>query len=435
MPNVIIISSKKDKNSFLEDFLSFWLIKENFRVEVYERNDDFIIRDEDIIIILQDDGVDGYINCLSRKNYTVLLNFYYNGTVYELPNFCNVDVRIKEWVLDEETIPSSFNYTCIDDFKKEILNIIKTKTKKYINLINPGSVTAYDINKFYGNIYKIDNEKKIFTSNKNLRDISDDFSPLNYEKKVNIYIPVYYRPEKTKKCIDSIKKLAQNSAYDVKIYVGDNNTKLEEMKKFLKECGLYVYFSEKNIGKASIVNHLHKNARKCDYIFSIDGDMYYDHSLVKKEYQKYNIFDRMIECLEKTDQTGLVSSFQYVQSEHWFNGTIKIIKEKNFNIGITNTGIGIAGGCIVMRSKDWKNIGGYKENHDIYTGDDSILTYNVKRHLNKKCAVLMDLGMVHPRPEEEEKGYTEWKRKSWMRDNVSFIKDNYKGSNTKGYYD
>ena len=43
--------------------------------------------------------------------------------------------------------------------------------------------------------------------------------------------------------------------------------------------------------------------------------------------------------------------------------------------------------------------------------------------------------MVHPPPEEDEKGYSEWKRKSWMRDNVSFIKDNYKGTNKKGYFD
>ena len=47
----------------------------------------------------------------------------------------------------------------------------------------------------------------------------------------------------------------------------------------------------------------------------------------------------------------------------------------------------------------------------------------------------MDIGMVHPPPEEDEKGYSEWKRKSWMRDNVSFIKDNYKGTNKKGYFD
>ena len=375
MTRVVIISSKRDKKSFLEDFLSFWLRREKIRIEIYEKDDDLNLKDDDILIILQDDNIDKFINNINSKYYTILINFYYNSKNYNLHNFCNIDIRIKKWILEREKIPNFFNYTCIENFKKELVNIIKNRRKKYINLINPGKVSAYDVNQYYGNIYKISNEEEIFTPNDKLRNISNDFEILKCDKKVNIYIPVYYRLNKAIKCIESIKKLAQNSKYDIKIHVGDNNTKLDKMKEYLKNSGVYVYFSDKNIGKASIINLLHSKARVCDYIFSIDGDMYYDENLIKPENRKYNIFDQMIECLEKTDDTGLVSSFQYIQSEHWFNGTIKVIQEKKFNIGITKTGIGIAGGCVVLRQKDWKTIGGYKENHDIYTGDDSILTY------------------------------------------------------------
>jgi len=436
MTKVVIISSEKDKKEFLENFLVFWLIKEKIKIEIYDKTDEIDLNEDDILLILQDDKIDNFIEKTSRLNYTILLNFYYNETKYNLNNFCNIDIRLKKMIMERKKIPSFFNYTCMEEFKKEFLDIVKNRRKKYINLINPGKVSAYDINQYYNNIYKVDTTEEICMSNDNLRNISKDYvENLNYNKKVNIYIPVYYRLNKTIKCINSIKKLAQNSKYDIKIYIGDNNTKTEKMKEFLKNCGLYVFFSEKNLGKASIVNLLDKKSRSCDYIFSIDGDMYYDENLVNIIHRKYNILDRMIECLEKTENTGLVSSSQYVQSEHWFNGTIKIIEERKFKIGITTTGIGIAGGCIVMREKDWKKIGGYKENYDIYTGDDSILTYNVPRVLFKKCAILMDMGMVHPPPEEDEKGYTEWKRKSWARDNVSFIKDNYKGSNKTGYFD
>jgi len=95
---------------------------------------------------------------------------------------------------------------------------------------------------------------------------------LKETKKINIYVPTYYRFEKTKSSIEDIIKLSKESSHDVKIYIGDNNTKIPEMKnwlKSLKEDNLEVYFSEKNIGKGMIVNYLDKNiARKdVDYIF------------------------------------------------------------------------------------------------------------------------------------------------------------------------
>lgn len=435
MSNIIIISSKEDTNSEIENFLFFWLKKNNYRIHIYEKCDEFNYEKDYIFIVLQDKNIQNYISSIDEKNYILLINFYQTDNKIIRNNFCSLNIRLLDRFLDNDRIPPKFNYTCIEDFKKIVLQIIKDKRKKYISFFNPGEVLAYDINQFYNKAYKIGKENVLFEPYSNLRNISNDFKTLDCDKKVNIYIPVYYRLKKTINCLESIKRLAENSIYDIKIYVGDNNTKLPEMNQYLKNCGLNVYFSPENLGKAGIINKIHSNARKCNYIFSIDGDMCYDPELIKPEFRKYNLFDKMIECLEKTKNTGLVSSFQYIQSEHWFNGTIKKIKERGFNIGITNTGIGIAGGCVVLREKDWKTIGGYKQNHDIYTGDDSILTYKIYRHLHKKCAIYMDMGMVHPPPEEEEKGYSEWKKKSWMRDNVSFIKDDYKGSNKKGYYD
>ena len=196
MTRVVIISSKRDKKSFLEEFLSFWLRKENFRIEIYEKDDDLNLKDNDILIILQDDNIDKFVNNINSKYYTIFINFYYNSKNYNLHNFCNIDIRIKKWILEREKIPNFFNYTCIENFKKELVNIIKNRRKKYVNLINPGKVSAYDVNQYYGNIYKISNEEEIFTPNDKLRDISNDFNILKYDKKVNIYIPVYYRLNK-----------------------------------------------------------------------------------------------------------------------------------------------------------------------------------------------------------------------------------------------
>lgn len=255
-------------------------------------------------------------------------------------------------------------------------------------------------------------------------------------KKVHIYMPTYYRLKKTKKSINSIIELMITSDHHIKLFIGDNNSKNEEMHQWLigvnKIGNVKVYFSDKNLGKANMVNKLHKenNTEDVEYIFSIDSDMQ------KPKDADYNTLDKMIEILENCDNVGLVSSNQQESCHHWFNRTVYPLKVGKYNLGFTSNGIGIAGGCIVMKATDWNFLGGYKEDHDIYTGDDSILTYNVERKLCKDPVVAMNYYMLHPGVEdEEEKGYQEWKNKSWIRDNVKFIDDNYKGSNKKGYWD
>lgn len=261
-------------------------------------------------------------------------------------------------------------------------------------------------------------------------------------KKVHIYMPTYYRFNKTKKSINSIIELMATSEHHMKLFIGDNNSKNEEMQQWLESINkignVKVYFSDKNLGKANMVNKLHKdnysedidNLNYAEYIFSIDSDMQ------KPKDMKYNTLDKMIEVLDNCDNIGLVSSNQQDCCHHWFNRTVYPLKIGKYKLGFTTNGIGIAGGCIVMKAVDWNFLGGYKEDHDIYTGDDSILTYNVERKLCKDPVVAMDYYMLHPGVEDdEEKGYQEWKNKSWMKDNVKFVNDNYKGSNTKGYWD
>ena len=143
----------------------------------------------------------------------------------------------------------------------------------------------------------------------------------------------------------------------------------------------------------------------------------------------------MIDCLERCDNVGLVSSNQKDCNQHWFTRGVIQYQERGFSVGYSADWVGVAGGCIVLRSEDWEAIGGYKENHDIYTGDDGILTYNISRKLGKRVLVCCDAELLHPKPGEDEKGYNEWKAKSWQRDKLNFIKDNYTGSNKKGYYD
>ena len=89
------------------------------------------------------------------------------------------------------------------------------------------------------------------------------------------------------------------------------------------------YFSEQNVGKANIVNYLHKNARKCDYIFSIDSDMYSN--------EEINTLDFMIDILKTEFNIGIVSSNQYELPQHWFDTHIKVIEGRQCVAAFTFT--------------------------------------------------------------------------------------------------
>ena len=419
-------------NDYLEENLLYYLKKvENSIVQYFEYDDSNIKGDK--IIFVCDKWDPKYLQNISAGRKIYILTKDLNLHLDRL-NTLICKIKPLEDILNDmwkkSIIPENFNASLTENALEKFVSMVVSDSIGFFNLINPGIIKAQDVVNFYNVNKKITfiKEHIIPYSHPELIDISDRFLPTN-NKIVNVYIPVYYRFNKTKNCIESIRKAASESSYDVKLYIGDNNTKLETMKNWLKNIEEEVFFSSKNIGKANIVNKMHSISRKCDYIFSIDGDMCADNT------KDYNIFDSMIMCLEKGENVGLVSSFQYGQCEHWFNGTIQVEKSNNIYLGFSKSGIGIAGGCIVMKTKDWDKIGGYKENHDIYTGDDGILTYKVYRYLNKVCAVSMDYGMIHPGPEEDEKGYLEWKRKRWQKDNLNFLKDNYTGSVKKGYYD
>lgn len=336
---------------------------------------------------------------------------------------------ILDHAYEKKELPVSFNASTIDNIMPVLFNALVKRKIGLHQIVDPGLYRSEDIINFYGlsDIKLLDS--RILKSTQELENTID----FNKERKlVNIYIPTYYRLGKTKKSIESIITSSKKSKYDIKIYLGDNNTKLEDMKTWLqnldKEENISVLFSEENKGKANMINRLHRQARKCDYVFNIDSDMVV-------EDQKHHPFDRMIECLEKCDNVGLVSSNQKDCNQHWFERGVCRGQERGFSIGYSPDWVGVAGGCIVLRNEDWEKIGGYKENHDIYTGDDGILTYNISRKLGKRVLVCVDAELLHPRPGEDEKGYTEWKAKSWQRDQLKFIKDSYTGENKKGYYD
>lgn len=323
----------------------------------------------------------------------------------------------------------TFSFSMLEEVSNQIANNFKPG---YHTMINPGIITTNQILDFY-NLENCDTKGTSEYDMKGNWNIGlspvEDFFTESFEKKVNIYLPTYYRFKKTKESIESILEDIQKSQYDVKVYIGDNNTKDSEMRDWLSSLRsekVEVYFSEKNIGKGMIVNHLYRNSRKCDYLFSIDSDM---------KVETENFVDSMLFYLTRIQNCGLISSEQSGLSQHWWNrGVVKDTRE-GFQVGYSPQGIGVAGGCLCLRKIDWEAVGMYRENHDIYTGDDGILTYNIQNKLGKDVLISCDCKLFHPLIEKEEEDYAKWKMESWQRDQLKFLKEGYVGSNKKGFYD
>lgn len=333
------------------------------------------------------------------------------------------------------TTNCSLSFSMLEEVTSQIANNFKPG---FYNMINPGVITRDVISQYYDFPVTegVGEPETVIKGNWKfgLSPIEDFFTE-SFEKKVNVYIPTYYRFEKTKESIESILNDLEKSQYDVMVYIGDNNTKDSKMRDWLSSLSrnqgdskvkLKVYFGEKNIGKGMMVNHLYRNSRKCHYLFSIDSDM---------KVETENFVDKMLFHLTRIQNCGVISAEQSGLSQHWWGRGVVEETREGMKVGFSSEGIGVAGGCLCLRTVDWISAGMYRENHDIYTGDDGILTYNVQKKLGKDVLISKGCVMFHPPPVEEEKGYTEWKMKSWQRDQLKFLKEGYTGSNTKGYYD
>jgi hypothetical protein len=324
-----------------------------------------------------------------------------------------------------------FTLTNLEEGSRYIAGMIASFKPGTYNVFNHGIVGTKYIHGYYNIESDFSGKHRDFTMKEtkmiHMSPISEFFTDPP-DRKVNVYIPTYYRFEKTKASVESLIKFGRMSKYDVKFYIGDNNTKITEMREWLASLeadDVKIHLCDVNRGKSGMVNRMVRDARKCEYVMSIDSDMLANH----------NYIDDMIFHLTRIENCGLVSANQDGCSQHWWGKTVFSQEKYGLKVGFSEQNVGIAGGCIVMRSYDWLKIGMYKEGHDVYTGDDGIVMGKVNRVLGKDVYVSENCSLFHPFPDETEKGYVEWKMKSWQRDNVQFLKEGYTGSNQKGYWD
>ena len=224
-------------------------------------------------------------------------------------------------------------------------------------------------------------------------------------KTVNIYCPTYYRFDKVKASIKSIKKSIDISKHDVILFVVDNNSP-KEVKDWLKDqssANVAIRLLGENIGKGDAINGIHKSVRKADYIISIDSDIVNDKNL--------NWIDMFVEIMEADNTLGLVAcAFSkdglQIHHKHELTKNKKVLGNK-YNISYGNRGV--AGCALIMHYKDFDKVGGYN-NKDIYTGHDGRLVQQVVQDLKKIAGVCEEVTLKHCLPSEGvEEDYQKWK--------------------------
>jgi hypothetical protein len=224
---------------------------------------------------------------------------------------------------------------------------------------------------------------------------------------VNIYTPTYYRFGKTKKAVESIVESVRKSKHDVHLFIGDNNSKEEGMQEWLQSLAtlpfVVLFQSNRNIGKAKIINTMHEKTRTCDYFVSIDSDMLDD------EHDQYNWIDEMVSMFESKEgkRFALLATEQKANCCHHVKMMPKTLNIDKHTIkhGVYHA---IAGGCVMMPNADFIKLGRYQM-MDIYTGDDALLMLNVVNKLKKELGIVTTVRLTHMHNEPYEKEYQEWK--------------------------
>lgn len=220
--------------------------------------------------------------------------------------------------------------------------------------------------------------------------------------KVNIFAPTYHRFEMTKRCLESVIPMVESSQFDTKLFICDNNSD-SEMQSWLKTLisdKVRVIISERNIGKAGIINKVYSSiGRDFDFIISLDSDLVFID-------EGYNFIDEMVIAKNNNPEFGILSTFQQNNDQHLWDGLPRVKNTNNHSIAFGKFN-SIAGGCIILHSQLWAQLGGYSLHGGVYGFDDGLMMQSV--HLSGKLTgVIKNVRLYHPHDEDDD--YRDWKR-------------------------
>lgn len=230
---------------------------------------------------------------------------------------------------------------------------------------------------------------------------------------VGIFIPIYFRENLVKKCLESLLK-SDFGGIDVFLCLGINGA-TSEFKEYLKRYVTYVngrifkhvhvFDDNKNLGKPKMVNLMAEKYNTFDYLVSMDSDIVtIDDKWLKKFLYAFDLYrgDYQLSGIcaaQEGNDCNFVQTLKDCQ-------TYEINKEMHL---MYNTKCeGVAGAVLITKREIWNMFEGYGAKN-IYGDDDS--SYAQKSHYFRKLLPMFcEVKVYHPSENNIE--YSKWKLKA-----------------------
>jgi hypothetical protein len=238
-----------------------------------------------------------------------------------------------------------------------------------------------------------------------------------------IFAPDEMRFKRNMDSLHSMAEYLEKNPYKLNIFLG--GWAKDEYWKQLRDYAMEhlkptkIQRFEKNFGKAIVVNTLTKNLTDEKYMLTADSDILF-------RLEEEHMFDRLINCAEilpelRKKPFGLLSLAQMGQDCHWENAKKNEMKYQNkygkeeFISFPCKGSSGIAGGCLFLNIKMWKNVNGYRE-MGVYAGDDAYLMVDALTSKHT-IQIFKSLSIVHPY--ENDPVYMKWKSQTVKKSSIA----------------
>jgi GT2 family glycosyltransferase len=220
---------------------------------------------------------------------------------------------------------------------------------------------------------------------------------------IKICIPVYYREDKVKTCLETLRS-TDVSGLDVEVLIAVNGCS-DEFVPYLKSLHPWakIWFPGENIGKPKAINYLAQGTWD-GLLVSLDSDLETTDRLWLKKMTR--IFFEQGRALKLgalgVNYTGKSPhvEFQYKPRHCTINTT-----QGAFTMMSEESNLGIGGGVLMTPRNVWNQIGGYSDKK-VYGDDDG--NYFKDCH-TRGLSVAYPKEIYFHHPDETDLGYTEWK--------------------------
>jgi hypothetical protein len=255
-------------------------------------------------------------------------------------------------------------------------------------------------------------------------DIKNKFITKDYSQDKILLIQPIFCPDDTffeinkRSLISILEYLDAYKFYDIKLVFGgycakdEYFLKLEEITNGYNRRNISHITTvriAKNYGKAYIVNKLFSDFYTNEkYLLTVDSDIVFD-------CEEYDILRRLINLANRIpekfqNQLGFFALNQKDLCCHMWGVMDQNVKISNEILSWSSKYIGIAGGCLFINPKSFKEVGGYRE-MGVYSGDDGYLLADMNKR-NFLNVISRTISIIHPKQNIFYNGeYQEWKHK------------------------